>query len=379
MGRYDRLGQPPPRRLDCCTNARRLANLEARVPGLGRRHGSADRESIATRLGWLDVGQTMRPHVERSRARPAITRKASTRSTCSAWAAAASAPKCCARSSVSRPVPSCSSSTRPTSARSRGRRPSGPGRDAVPRRQQERRHGRSGVARALLLGAACRALRGRRGPALHRDHRPGTALEAGRIAAIATCSSTRRYRRPLLGAVALRPRAGGAHRRAVADAARGRRGDGRGLPAGEPRQRRARARRVHRRGRARRPRQADGRASTIARVARLCGSSSSSPRAPASTAKARCRSSTSRSAGPTNTADRAFVAIATTRRAGQGRAVGARGGRSPGSRPDDAARRARRRVLPVGVRHGRRRRGAGHQSVRRTERREAKDKTKATS
>ena len=55
-------------------------------------------------------------------------------------------------------------------------------------------------------------------------------------------------------------------------------------------------------------------------------------------------------------------------RAGRRAARGARSGRPSGAAPDDAARRARRGVLPLGVRHRGRRRGARHQSVRRAER-----------
>ena len=149
-----------------------------------------------------------------------------------------------------------------------------------------------------------------------------------------------------------------------------RRRHGGGLPAGEPQERRARARRVHRRSGARRARQADGRAARRRSARSACGSSSSSPRAPASTARARCRSSTSRSGRPTTTdSDRAFVAISTDRDAPDAARLDALEARRPsGAAPEHADRRARRRVLPLGVRDGGRGRGARHQSVRRAER-----------
>ena len=35
------------------------------IAAWGAAPGSADAKSIATRLGWLDIGETMRPHLER--------------------------------------------------------------------------------------------------------------------------------------------------------------------------------------------------------------------------------------------------------------------------------------------------------------------------
>ena len=79
----------------------------------------------------------------------------------------------------------------------------------------------------------------------------------------------------------------------------------------------------------------------------------------------------SRSGGPDEYGnDRAFVAVATESDApdDEARLARARSRRPSGAAADDAARRARRRVLPLGVRDRGRGRGARHQSVRRAER-----------
>ena len=94
------------------------------------------------------------------------------------------------------------------------------------------------------------ALGARGGPPLHRRDRSGHgAGAAGRAARLPEdLPQSAGHRRALLGAVALRPRAGRDHRRADARDARGERRHGGGVPAGESPERRARARRVHRRG-----------------------------------------------------------------------------------------------------------------------------------
>ena len=101
------------------------------------------------------------------------------------------------------------------------------------------------------------------------------------------------------------------------------------------------------------------------------GSNSSSPRARASTARARCRSSTSRWGRRTSTAPTArFVAISTDRDAPDASAARrARSGGPSRAAPEHPHRRARRGVLPLGVRDGGRRRDPRHQSLRRAERR----------
>ena len=99
---------------------------------------------------------------------------------------------------------------------------------------------------------------------------PGTALD--KLAATRRLSRDVHqpggHRRPVFGAVAVRARANGVDRRSGARSARGGQGDGRRLPPGESRERRVRARRVHRRGDAGGPRQADGGPAAIAGDAR---------------------------------------------------------------------------------------------------------------
>ena len=113
---------------------------------------------------------------------------------------------------------------------------------------------------------------------LRRDHRSGhrsSRTLAERRGYRHTFRQPGRHRRPLLGTVALRPRARRAHRRAGARDARRRRRHGGRLQAGKSSERRPRARRVHRRRRQRRTRQADGRCCRR-RCARSASGSSSS-------------------------------------------------------------------------------------------------------
>ncbi len=252
----------------------RLAHLGSRHQCLGSRRGQRRRavDPHAARLA------RHRPDDERrARAGPAgrcdrSRAKRSTRSTCSAWAAAACAPKCCDRcsaSSTGHPRSLRARHDRRAHDRRRGRA-HGPGAHAVPRREQERRHGRGRVDGTLLLVAHDARARRAGGPPLHRDHRSRhRAPRARRIEAVSRgLPQPGRHRRPLLRAVAVRPRSGGADRPDRRRPAAGRIGDGGRLPAGESRERRPRARRVHRRGRAERTRQAHGRPAAVARVAR---------------------------------------------------------------------------------------------------------------
>ena len=236
-------------------------------------------KSIAIRLGWLDVADDHAARTSIASRRSAEAARDGghrERSTCSAWAAAASAPKCCARSTAcaegSPGAASCS--TRPTSARS----------PAPPARLDPRAHaGSSSPARAAARsksrrwsassGSACpRPLGDAAGPAVHRRHRSRHRARARWRPRAATARSFinpadiggRFSALSLFGLVPTRAdrRAG----RAICSPAGA--DDGRRLPAGEPRERRARARRLHRRDAARRARQADGGAAAVARDAR---------------------------------------------------------------------------------------------------------------
>ena len=158
----------------------------------------------------------------------------------------------------------------------------------------------------------------------------------------------------------------------VAPSARRRRGDGRGLPAGESRQRRARARRVHRRADALDgPRQADRRAAAVtgdARAVDRAAGRREHRQARQGRAAGRRRAARSRRTSTARIA-RSSRSRSESRRAGQ--AIGWRRSRRPAIpvlRLTHAARRPRRGVLPLGVRDGGRRRRARHQSVRRAER-----------
>ena len=150
---------------------------------------------------------------------------------------------------------------------------------------------RDALAHRLLLEA--RAARA----AVGRDHRPGSELE--RLARERELPRDLRGRaddrRPLLGAVAVRDRAGGAARRRPAAAARARAGDGRGLPPrrGQPG---PRARPL---ARATAGRTAATRSACPTRTASASGSSSSSPSRPARRARASCRRRASRPTAPT--------------------------------------------------------------------------------
>ncbi len=122
--------------------------------------------------------------------------------------------------------------------------------------------------------------------------------------------------------------------------------------------------------RSERARQADGRCCRRARVARPLDRAAHRREHRQARTRARCRSSTNRSGGRTSTATIARSSrsrpIADDRDAR--RLARARSRRPSGAAPDHAARRARRRVLPLGVRHGGRRRRSRDQPVRRAER-----------
>ena len=207
--------------------------------------------------------------------------------------------------------------------------------------------------------------------ALRRGHRPGHVARRARPRARlpARVRERPRHRRPLLGAVVLRARAGGADRAstsgAVLEAAEVGGGQlpaarratpacGSAIALGELAPQRARQAHVR------------GRRAAVRRSA--SGPSSSSPSRPASRAAASCRSPTSRWSTRTPTApDRVFLHIARRRRASnaaQGRPRCARPGHPTITVRADGPGRPRADLLPLRVRHRGRRLGAGDQPVR---------------
>ena len=179
----------------------------------------------------------------RSKSRPS----SSTPFTCSAWAAAACAPRCL-RSGLrrrARDIPSSTCSTRPTSGRSRPRRPGSIRRGrcsssrarAAARWKSPRSSASSGRAWSRQKADAA----GRHFVAITD---PGTALQA--------LAESKHYREVFLNPADIGGRFSALSLFGLVpcaligadpgDAPRRRRGDGRRLPAGEPHERRARAR-----------------------------------------------------------------------------------------------------------------------------------------
>ena len=200
-------------------------------------------------LGWLDEPFRMREEVESmldldGRGR----RTAATRSCCSGWAARRSRPRCCGAPSGRSPS-TCS--TRPIRRRSATSASSSTSsaRCSSARRSRARRSRRARTP-TTSGGSRRAASNGSRSPI------PGSEL-----AALAQRAEVRRRlrgraddRRPLLGAVAVRARAGRPARRRRRAAPRPRVRDGRCVPP-RRRQPRPRARPRARRGLARGPRQ----------------------------------------------------------------------------------------------------------------------------
>ena len=143
---------------------RAFARGEARLPHLGPRHRGLGRRARQrrrqvdrhpARLARHRRNHAAAPRPARGARRRRRGPRASRRSTCSAWAAAACAPRCCAASSAwPRARRSCyvlDTTDEQTITNAAGAA------DArahlVPGRQQERRHGRSRVDGAVLLVA----------------------------------------------------------------------------------------------------------------------------------------------------------------------------------------------------------------------------------
>ena len=245
---------------------------------------------------------------------------------------------------------------------------------AVPRRQQERRHRRSRVDGAVLLGAhdAARSATRRR-PTLRRHHRSGHgAADARRIARLPRdVPQSGGHRRPVLGAVAVRPRARGAHRRDRARAARRR---GTTMAEGCRQENHTNA---------------GLELGAFIGAAALAGRDKLTVVLPPSLASLGLwiEQLVAESTGKHGKGvlpvvdeplgrpdeygtDRAFVAIATDRDAPDAARLDAlEAAGHPVLRLSTRLDGARRRVLPLGVRHRGRRRGARRQSVRRAERR----------
>ena len=240
----------------------------------GAAPGSADAKSIATRLGWLDIAETMRPHLERV---DALGESARAEKIEAVYLLGMGGSSLCAEVLRVRPRRRRrgSPALRPRHDRRADTPHSGSPHDARPDA------GSSSPARAAARSKSLRwsgffwsrlshALGRARRPPLHRDHGSGTALEAlagsrgyrevfinppdigGRFSALSLFGLVPAA---LIGALGRRP-------------ALGRRNDGRRLPAGEPHQSWSRARRLHRRRGGERARQAHGGPAAVARHAR---------------------------------------------------------------------------------------------------------------
>ena len=193
-------------------------------------------------------------------------------STCSAWAAAACARKCCAVSSASRDgYPRAvrdGHDRRADDSRARGA--AGARARAVPRLQQERRHGRSRLDGAVLLATGCRP---------RSDPRPDATSWRSPIPepTLQKLAESRGYREVFLNPPDIGGRFSALSLFGLVPAALigapcarldfGRRGHGRRLPPGNHTNPGPRPRRVHRRGGQGRTRQADGRPAAAPRVA----------------------------------------------------------------------------------------------------------------
>ncbi len=223
------------------------------ISAWGAASGSADARSIETRLGWLESHAPWRPELSAS---PLLADSVKRKGFSAVYLLGMGGSSLCAEVIASvfgaaDSIPASPFSTRPTSRRSPARRRASTPRDTL-FIVASKSGGTVEVAsmERFFWAAHVRRARRRAGrSSLRGDHGPGDgAAEAGGIAGLSrSFPESRGYRRAVFGAVAVRSRARGAHRRAGHDT-RGRwQGDGRGMPAGEPHERRPRARRVHRR------------------------------------------------------------------------------------------------------------------------------------
>ena len=253
--------QPAARLADAFLHDRVVSRIWDRdISVWGAAPGSADASSIETRLGWLDVAKTMAPHLDRVAALG--DRPSSEEGIRAVYLLGMGGSSLCAevlRARLRRRdgLPGALRARHDRRAHDHGRggaagaaahaRSSSPARAAA-RSKSRRWSGSSGRGCRSALGADA----GRQFVAItdpgHRARR-----SSPRRAAIARCSSTR----PTSAGASRRCRSSGSCRRRSSarrsrELASGGAGDGRRLPAGEPRQPRPRARRVHRRQRVRR-------------------------------------------------------------------------------------------------------------------------------
>ena len=209
-----------------------------RGPGATRRTGSAGSTSRCTSRS----GST------RCAASPSRSTTRSTTSSSAGWAARRSRPRCCGAASTST---GSTSSTRRIRGDPRARGEARPRADALRLVLEVGHDARDALPHRLLLGADRQARR-----AVRRVTDPGLRARAARARARLPRGLRRRAvdRRPLLGALAVRDRAGGADGRRRGAPARARAGDARGVPLRRG-QSRLRARQPVRRGLAGGPRQ----------------------------------------------------------------------------------------------------------------------------
>ena len=352
------------------------AGAARRRPRRHRRTGSAgSTRPTAMRRPWPTTLQAFA--ARRPRRRP------DRRLSCSAWAAAACAPRCCATCPARRAnaVRARRCSTRPTSAPIRAVTEAlvNPSTSLLHRRQQERVDDRGDGARAALLARDVDARsEPATGPALRRDHRSRHGARGARRRA--RLSATRSSIRRTSAAATRRCRCSGSCRRRCSGSTSRRSAAARSAWRSRaaatrrpiPAWRSARSWREHA------PRGRD-------KLTLLLPDRSRAARRLDRTARRREH----RQGRPRRAADRRRAARR-RRRVRTGSRVRGRstpddgecrrdaGARLERRRPSgvphrDVAPRARRRVLPLGVRDGGRRRGARRQSVRRAQRARGQD------
>ena len=269
--------------------------------------GSEAARSIANRLGWLDVPKTMPPELERVEALAAGVVADGIRTV---YLLGMGGSSLCAE--VMRMVYGVKDGYPDLDRHGHDRRAYHLDRarqaraaaHAVPRLEQERWHHRTGVDGEAVLGAHDGRSRRRDGETFRRGH--GRRHWPGHAGAVARLPGDFpepvRHRRSVLGALAVRPRALCADRRAGARPAERRRGHGRRLPSGFSTRTPAFSS-AGSTGRRRATAATSSRWCCRRRCARLaCGSNSWWRKARASTTPARCPSSTSRSAPRASTA-----------------------------------------------------------------------------
>ena len=359
-----------------------VSSRPARLPDLGSRPGAsgARRREAPTPVDCTPAGLARHRRDDESASRPAEGaragrhgRRASRRSTCSGWAAAACAPRCCGASTASREGVS------------------GAVRARHDRRADDHRRRGAADARAHWFLVASKsggtvevasmerffwsrvhAQLGDRGRApVHRHHRPGHCARGA--------GDSRGYRETFLNPADIGGRFSALSLFGLVPTAligvvtpvtcSGRRGRWRRLPAGDP------PTPASMLGAFIGAAAADGRDKltvvlppSLASLGPVDRAAGRREHRQARQGRAAGRRRGARAAGRIRQRPRVRRHHHRSRRARRSRARRARGGRASRAASEHAARRARRGVLPVGVRDRGGRRGAGHQPVRRAER-----------